>query len=250
MSRRIRAVVFDLFDTLVDLQMENVAPILHKGRRVAGTAPALHEAVARVRPELGFDHFSETLRDVDREFRQSRYALGLELPTGERFETLLQRLGVSDAALAEELTQVHMGALRSQVRAIAHHAALLASLRARVPLALCSNFSHTETALRVLHESGLHEHLDVLIISDATGIRKPRPEIFHAVLEALGTAPEETLHVGDNLSADIAGASAVGMRTVWVTRRVHDPEERLRDHDGPAPDHQIADLAELDALLP
>lgn len=246
---RVAAVVFDLFDTLVDLHMEQVRPVEYRGRRVGGTAPALHEALARRAPEVDFDRFVEAMGAVDAEFRESRYAQGLELPTGERFETLLARLGVDDPELVEELTRVHMGALRDQVRAIAHHAEVLEALRRRVPLALCSNFSHTETALRVLHEAGLHEHLDVLIVSDATGIRKPRPEIFHAVLDELGTAPEETLHVGDNLDADVGGANAVGCRTVWITRRISDPAARLRDYEGPDPDHQISDLSELLPLV-
>jgi putative hydrolase of the HAD superfamily len=260
MSVPVRAVVFDLFDTLVDLHIEKIQPVEVHGRRVAGTAPALHEALGRALPGIDFDRFVETLGEVDREFRESRYAQGLELPTLERFETFLERLeGVASglpsrgssarAELAELLTQVHMDALHAQVRALDHHPELLASLRARVPLALCSNFSHTPTALRVLQESQLHDHLDVLVVSDATGIRKPRPEIFQEVLEALGTAPEETLHVGDNLAADVGGAHALGMRTAWVTRRVADPAERLRKHLGPAPDHEIADLSELVELL-
>ncbi len=254
----LRAVVFDLFDTLVDLRMEDIGPILHKGRRVAGTAPALHAAIVRSLPGVDFDRFADALSSVDREFRESRYARGLELPTVERFSTLIGRLGTQGEGLpaahaeelAEELTQVHMAALRAQVGVLSHHPDLLASLRARVPLALCSNFSHSETALRVLRESDLHQHLDVLVVSDAAGFRKPRPEIFRAVLEALGTAPEETLHVGDNLAADVGGAAAIGMRTAWVTRRVADPERRLREHEGPAPDHQIHDLTELAAFLP
>jgi putative hydrolase of the HAD superfamily len=246
----LRAVVFDLFDTLVDLQMENMRPIEHKGVRVVGTAPALHETLAEALPDLDFARFVEAMRAVDGEFRESRYAKGLELPTGERFAALLERLGAPSDKLAEELTRVHMDALRSQVRAVDHHPELLAALRARVPLALCSNFSHSETARRVLREADLHLHLDVVVISDEAGIRKPRPEIFRAVLDALGTAPEETLHVGDNLSADIAGARGVGMRTAWVTRRVRDPDKRLLEHDGPAPDHRVSDLSELTALLP
>jgi putative hydrolase of the HAD superfamily len=198
---------------------------------------------------VDFDRFAEAMVEVDSEFRASRYERGLELPTGERFETLLGRLGIDDPELAEELTGIHMAALRDQVRAIAHHADVLESLRARVPLALCSNFSHSETAMRVLREANLLEHLDVLIVSDAMGIRKPRPEIFHAVLDELGTAPGETLHVGDNLSADVGGASAVGCRTAWITRRVPDPEARLREHPGPPPDHQISDLSELLRLV-
>jgi FMN phosphatase YigB (HAD superfamily) len=49
--------------------------------------------------------------------------------------------------------------------------------------------------------------------------------------------------VGDNLAADVAGAAALGIRTVWITRRVADPAAALAKHTGARPDHQIADLA-------
>jgi 2-haloalkanoic acid dehalogenase type II len=244
-----RAVVFDLFDTLVDLELERIPPLEHRGKRIAGTVPDLYEAFSRQVADVDFDSFAVTLREVDAGFRETRYARGLELPTEERFAALLERFDVADDVLVETLTQTHMGRLREQVRTIEHHPEVLASLRAQVPLALCSNFSHSQTAMRVLLDAGLHEHLDVLVVSDVAGIRKPRPEIFEDVLEQLGTAPGETLHVGDNLSADVAGAKAVGMHTAWVTRRVADPEAKLEGYDGPAPDHRISDLAELLPLL-
>ena len=100
-------------------------------------------------------------------------------------------------------------------------------------------------ALRVLEEADLRWAFDVVIVSDVTGWRKPRPEIFQATLGALGIAPEEALHVGDNLNADVNGASAVGMKTAWVTRQVEDPNAKLAEHDGSVPDLVVADLAEL-----
>lgn len=246
---RFQAVVFDLFDTLVDLHLERIPPIEHGSGRISGTAPILYEAFSQQVVDVDFDHFVEAMSRVDAEFRESRYARGLELPTSERFAALLERLGVRDDDLVETLTQTHMGALRDQVRTIEHHPEVLAALRARVPLALCSNFSHSETALRVLRDAGLHEHLDVLVVSDVGGIRKPRPEIFESVLEKLSTAPEDTLHVGDNLSADVAGAKAVGIHTAWVTRRIADPESKLAGYDGPPPDYRISDLSQLLPLL-
>lgn len=47
------------------------------------------------------------------------------------------------------------------------------------------------------------------------GYLKPHPEIFHTALNCIGTKPEETVFVGDNLNADIAGALRVGMKAVW-----------------------------------
>jgi putative hydrolase of the HAD superfamily len=103
--------------------------------------------------------------------------------------------------------------------------------------------------LGILEAAGLHGHLEAVVVSDVVGFRKPRSEIFEAVLRELDVAPEEMLHVGDNLHADIAGAYALGIRTAWVTRRVDDPEQRLQDHAGPPPDVTIRDLAEIPALL-
>jgi FMN phosphatase YigB (HAD superfamily) len=241
--------VFDLFDTLVDLHLEGIPPLEFRGTRMGGTTPALHAALCDRVSGISFDRFASVLRDVDAEFRTSRYAKGIELPTVERFGAVLARLGVEAPGLVDVLVDVHMSALRGQVRTLDHHPAVLAELRRNARLALCSNFSHSETALRVLDEAKLREQLAVIVISDMAGIRKPRPEIFQEVLAALGTAPGETLHVGDNIVADVGGAAAVGMRTAWLTRRVADPEERLAAYGGPAPDYRIQDLEELVPLL-
>ena len=117
---RVAALVFDLFDTLVDLHFERIPPQEHAGRRIVGTATRLHEALSR-EVEVPFDRFVEVLGETDSEFQKSRYAKGLELPTEERFSTCLDRLGVDRPHLAEVLTEVHMGALHEQVVILDHH---------------------------------------------------------------------------------------------------------------------------------
>ncbi len=54
-----------------------------------------------------------------------------------------------------------------------------------------------------------------MAISADLGIRKPNPAIFLHALNALSIAPEEALMVGDSLTADIAGAQAFGIFSVW-----------------------------------
>jgi FMN phosphatase YigB (HAD superfamily) len=240
----IRAVAFDLFDTLVDLDMDGLPRVEVNGRSFPSTAGVLHAEVARHAP-VTLEEFAAAQRVVDQEVRAPRYEAGRELPTLERFALVLAGLGVERPGLAERLTGLHMGMLVGQVRHLAHHAGVLAGLRGRVQLAVCSNFSHSQTALAVLEAAGLRWHLDAVLVSDAVGFRKPRAEIFRATLGALGTAPEETLHVGDSLSADVAGAAALGMRTAWITRRVPKPDEALAKHGGPRPDHVVTDLAEI-----
>lgn len=245
----IRAVVFDLFDTLVDLRSEDLPVREHGGRRLPASALDLHAEVARV-AEVPLEAFVEALVEGARAFDRSHFANDLEVPTELRFRDTLERLGLEVPGLAARMTEIHMDVFASAVRALPHHAQVLDALRGgRLRIGLCSNFSHSGTARRVLEEAGLWQSLDAVVVSDAFGLRKPRREIFDEVVRRLGVAPDEALHVGDSLRADVAGAGAAGLRTAWLTRRIADPERALREHEGPAPQHAIADLAELPALI-
>jgi putative hydrolase of the HAD superfamily len=244
----IRALSFDLFDTLVDLTLEALPPVRIDGELVSPTAPALY-ALLGAGGAISFEVFARTLRRVDRDIRRSQYEEGREVSTRVRFATLASALGLDDAALVERWRAEHMARLKAQVREVEGHAALLASLHGRARTAVCSNFTDGETALRVLDEAELRTSLDAVAISDGVGWRKPRREIFGAVADALGVSPREILHVGDNLDADVAGAAAAGMRTAWLTRRVADPSAAFLRYRGPRPEFTISSLAEVGGLL-
>ncbi|MGH0028217.1 MAG: HAD family hydrolase [Myxococcota bacterium] len=244
----IRAVVFDLFDTLVDLRAEDLSTERFEGRTIPASARQTHALVAEGHA-VDFAAFQQAMLDGMHALHESHLAHDREVTTFERMRDALARLGIDDDALAERMSSAHMGVLKSVVRAPDHHASVLDALRERVRVGLCSNFSHSQTAHQVLAEAGFDARLDAVVVSDAFGLRKPRREIFLETTGRLGVAPEETLHVGDSLRADVGGGAAAGLRTVWITRRVRDPEKSLAEHQGPAPDHRVADLAELLPLL-
>jgi HAD superfamily hydrolase (TIGR01509 family) len=246
----IRGIAFDLFDTLVDQNHHRLSPIEIEGRRVSATTPALHHhAVATYGIEVTLAEFAGVQRDVDRDLFRDTVKQGVELSTRRRFEVLVERLGLEGRAdLPSQWTQIHMGMLREAITVPSHHESILASLAIDHRLAICSNFSDADTARLILDEAGFSEHLSSIVISEETGIRKPRPEIFRAVVDALGVPPEQILHVGDDLDADVAGAAACGMRTVWLTRQVADPDAALDAYEGPAPDFALEDLVDLPVL--
>ena len=240
----IRAVVFDLFDTLVDLRAEDVPMEEHRGKRFPASVRRVFGLVAERHP-VDFEAFQEAMLRGMRAFQESHLAHDREVTTFERMSDALARLGVVDPELAERMTDTHMAALKGAVAVPGHHREVLDALRCSVRVGLCSNFTHSQTAHQVLDEAGFSERLDAVVVSDAFGLRKPRPEIFLEVASRLGVRPQETLHVGDSLRADIGGAAGAGMRSAWITRRVRDPEERLRGHEGDAPDHAVEDLSQV-----
>ena len=82
-------------------------------------------------------------------------------------------------------------------------------------------------------------------VSAATaGAAKPARQIFETAVAAGGADAHETLHVGDHPEADVVGASAAGLKSVWVNRDGADWPDHLQ-----RPDAIVRDIGELLALL-
>lgn len=90
--------------------------------------------------------------------------------------------------------------------------------RAGFKLGVLSDFP-IENKLRFL---GLDRQFDVAVTSEATGYLKPHPIPFLRLASRLETAPEEILYVGNSYRYDVLGASAVGIKTAWITRKGKD----------------------------
>ena len=68
---------------------------------------------------------------------------------------------------------------------------------------------------------GISQYFRACISAQAFGVGKPDPRIFHAAAGAVGLAPANVLHVGDDAQLDVLGALNAGMQTVWVNRAAH-----------------------------
>jgi putative hydrolase of the HAD superfamily len=71
----------------------------------------------------------------------------------------------------------------------------------------------------VLARLDLVRLLDGVVTSAEAGARKPSAAIFQHALALADAGPEQTIHVGDSLTEDVAGARAAGIRAVLVCRR-------------------------------
>jgi putative hydrolase of the HAD superfamily len=134
---------------------------------------------------------------------------------------------VSDEELDRFLEAEHAAWQPARQLGAATHA-LLESLRERgLKLGLVSNALDPPWLLhRDLEQLGVAERLDAAVFSSEVGMRKPHPAIFRAALERLEVGPGEAVFVGDSLVNDVAGAAALGMRTVQAVwfRAEEDPE--------------------------
>ena len=151
-------------------------------------------------------------------------------------------LDVTDEELDAFLEAEHAAWQPARMLASTTHA-LLEALRDRgVKLGLVSNALDPPHLLhRDLEQMGVAQRLDAAVFSSEVGYRKPHPAIFERALALLEVEPARTLFVGDSLVNDVAGASALGMKTcqaLWF--RAEEDEEQ------PEPD--IRAFTQMDVL--
>jgi 2-haloalkanoic acid dehalogenase type II len=117
----------------------------------------------------------------------------------------------------------------------------LQALRARgLHIGMVSNIDDDQLE-HLLEVAGLRPYFDSLLSSEAAGACKPHPAIFEEALRRAGCAAEEALFVGDTLAQDIAGANAMGMRSVLIWHR----DDKQPVLDGVEPAHVIRRIPEL-----
>ncbi len=75
---------------------------------------------------------------------------------------------------------------------------------------------------------------DAEVFSSSFGASKPDPRIYLACCEALGVEPSAAVFVGDGANDELAGARRVGMEAILIHRPGEDPLwPEVRDWDGP-----------------
>ena len=100
------------------------------------------------------------------------------------------------------------------------------------PVAIVSNNDGTAVdqcrnlGICQLEPDGPLPHVPAIVDSTTIGFAKPDPAIFDPALEALGTARDRTLYVGDTVHADVLGAGRAGLPVVQL-----DPLDLHVDHD-------------------
>jgi HAD superfamily hydrolase (TIGR01549 family) len=243
-----RAVLFDLFDTLVLFHRERLPEVSVNGRKIRTTAGLLHAAFQPFAPAVTLPVFVDALFWSWQEAERIRSEAHREVGAPERFDMLFGRLGFPPGRLPVEardlLLATHMRELSKVVECPSHHAELLSDLGRHYRLAVVSNFDYSPTCRAILEREGIAGLFDTIVISDEVGWRKPKPVIFETALGRMGLRPTEALFVGDRADIDVIGARAVGMPTAWINREASGLPDGIQP-----PDFEIRDLKELRAIL-
>jgi HAD superfamily hydrolase (TIGR01662 family) len=115
-------------------------------------------------------------------------------------------------------------------------------------IGIISNAADHENMERILENSGFYPYLNCKVSSAQFGYGKPKPDIFQHALKILQATPESAVMIGDKLEADIQGANQVGMRSIWITRRVKNAKTAI-ENPLMQPWKVVSNLNEIPPLL-
>ena len=217
---RIRAVVFDLFGTLIDdSPPADYGVFLHETARALGTEP-------------------ERFREVWTAYDLQRYTGPIE----SCFEAMCGELGVADYSYAMTL---RLERLRSLLVPRPDALATLTTLRERgLRLGMISNASSEMSALWL--ESEFEPCFDAVLFSADERMMKPDRRLYLRMAELLGVEPEDCLFVGDGAYRELQGAAEAGMSPVLIRAPYDEWEhEGTIGWDGP----RVSSLGEVLALV-
>jgi HAD superfamily hydrolase (TIGR01549 family) len=235
---RVKAVLFDLFDTLLMIGSDEVyyEPSLRK----------MHAFLNKKSVNASFEDFSRVYFEVrDGIYSETRKTLD-EPHFNVRIMQTLQKLGydfdVSDPVVVGA-TMAFADEFMRYVSVDSDAVNILQALKEKYKLGLVSNFGIPECGRKLLDNFGLRKFFDIVIISAEVNQRKPNPEIFKKALHDLNVNASDAVFVGDMPELDVKGPKTVGIKAILIERKPTDAEVSIK------PDRVIRSLTELLAIL-
>lgn len=234
-SGNVKAVIFDLDETLID------SPT---GLRAA------HKAVIRKLSEYFpsdfHNHDPDSLQEELYEF-DDRMNRQTEYDRDKWWPKFIKKCGVNHElkpTQIRELTRSYWQTYARAAKPYPHAEDTLKYLRGkglRIGLLTDTDESGTPKIKRI-EKLELSRLLDAIIVSgEDTRQTKPNPEPFKLIARKLGLRPLECVMIGDKPFTDVRGAKSVGMKTVLLKRREWDSDEE--------PDITVKSLEEVRDLF-
>ncbi len=155
----------------------------------------------------------------------------------------LADVGIDDPAMARELADFFLADRKQRHVVFPESRAVLDALRSRVRIGMITNGA-SDIQREKIDGSGLAGYFDAILVSGEEGFGKPKPEIFRLAIDRLGVDEASAVMIGDSLVRDVAGAAAVGIKSIWLNRMGIKVSEQ-----SPVPDAELPNLVGLPDLL-
>ncbi|MCX8958990.1 5-amino-6-(5-phospho-D-ribitylamino)uracil phosphatase YigB [Erwinia psidii] len=231
--RPIAAMTFDLDDTLYDNR-----PVIFR------TTEASHAFLRAYHPALS-DFSLEQYQQLRDSLREQEPEIYHDVTEWRRraVELAMLRVGLNSHQASEGSQKVmaHFAYWRSKVEVPDETHCTLSALAKRIPLVAITN-GNAEP-----HLFGLDKYFQFILRAGPDGRAKPFHDMYHLAASRLNLPPERILHIGDDLTTDVAGSLRAGFQACWIN--LHEGNLMNMADCRLLPTLEISRLASLTALV-
>ncbi|MBO4264686.1 MAG: HAD family hydrolase [Clostridia bacterium] len=199
-KNKIKAVLFDLDDTLIDRDKMFSNWVRYFAKNFSSYPPDM------------LDGYLVKLKVTDSRGAGRREAV---------FADMMKEFGIDDMAVLEKS---YYDTYRDFAEPFCGELETLEKLKKDGYLLGVVSNGYTELQKKKMRNAGLFDYFDEILISEEAGCQKPDKRIFESMAKKLGILPSEALMVGDRYEIDVLGALGAGMRACYMTARI-DPDE-------------------------
>jgi putative hydrolase of the HAD superfamily len=220
---KIRAVLFDLGDTLVKTWMPEAV---------------YQRVLASLRIDRSVEEIEQALAKTEEEFKKSNYRsmYGKASYTDywEKWDSLVLKNLKIDECFAKEIL-VRWFDHADCVTYPDTEEALTRLKQMGLKLGLIST-AYEEDITAIFERANLEKNFfDIIVGANTIKKEKPHPDVFKYALRKLKVKPEQAIFVGDHVDNDYRGASAVGIHALLIQRENRSP-------------HNTSDLKSISSL--
>ncbi|WFB56728.1 HAD family hydrolase [Paenibacillus sp. BR1-192] len=194
----VKSIIFDLDETLTD---RRAAINTFIKRLIARYFPDSDEAAQMM--------IAKQFKEADHNgYRDKR----------EVYKMLVEQLPWVNPPKADEYLSFFRGEIASCIQPMDQLVSVLRELKTwGLKLGIITNGT-VQVQEGKIHQLGIREYFDSIVISEEAGVKKPDPAIFTRALSRLHAMPSETWYVGDHPHNDVIGAAQCGIKAIWYTR--------------------------------
>ena len=158
-----------------------------------------------------------------------------------RFNTIFKVLGITGDGVKTEIE--FRKALFNIAVPVEGAQELVKYLSKKYKVYCASNAIYNQQINR-LKLSNMHDYFSGFFISEKIGKQKPSKEFFDYCFNNLdGIKPEETIVVGDSLTADVLGAKNYGLKSIWYNAFNVENKAKI------TPDYTVNELLQIKDIL-
>jgi putative hydrolase of the HAD superfamily len=218
---RIRAVFFDLDDTLFDYTKSRHFAFLALKERFSDISSASIEDLDNLWTRYWYQLLpAEVIRD---------HAVIMHIRK-ERLRMIFSHYGreLSENEI-EDVMRTYSESYDSSISQVPGAGDILRKIRERgISVGVITN-NPPGGQRKKLKQCRIEDYIDLLVSSGEIGYSKPDPRIFRFSMEKLSATPEESVMIGDSWEYDIVGAINTGIKPVWFNRFGHKKPEKYTD---------------------